>query len=345
MQRPILNVMLGKKFGGLEKVFLDQLSMLPECGIPARGIARHASMAAERAAAIGIAVDTMRVWSERDPFTIGAARALVRKIKPRLIICHGLKAHRIFARAVGNTVPIIAQVHKARFDHKLPHAGIIVVAEHRKRKMVASGIPAEAILVVPNAVTLPSLYKTDYTISGMPRIVGVGRLHSKKGFNVLISALAILQRRGIDFRCAIAGDGHLRQELSQQINAAGLADKVELVGWVNDTAAFLRSADIFAFPSFQEDFPLAVLDAMASGLPIISSAIDGPLECMKEGETTLFVPPHDAEKLAEAIVRLINDTALRKQFGSNSRAEAEAKYSFRTIGEALTQAINHFVAP
>jgi glycosyltransferase involved in cell wall biosynthesis len=340
----IFNVMLGKKFGGLEKVFLDQLAMLPECGIDVRGIARTHGIAATRAAASGLPLSTMRVWSEWDPFTIGQARALVRTYKPTLILCHGRKAHRIFARAVGSAVPIIAQVHKPKFDPNLPSAALIVVAEHRKRKLAASGVAAEKITVVPNAVALPATFKTNYAITGVPRIVGLGRLHTKKGFNVLIDALAILHRRGVKFSCAIAGDGPLRPALTQQITMHGLAGKVELVGWVNDVASFLRSADIFAFPSFQEDFPLAVLDAMASGVPIVASAIDGPLECLTEGDTTLFVPAHDAEKFADALARLLGDQALREKFGRNGRAEAEQKYSFPAVGKNLARMLGMVAA-
>lgn len=335
----VLNIMLGRAYGGLEKVFVDQLLMLHGSGLGMRGVARRGSEAAARARALGLPVDTMPVFSDWDPITIGAARALVDRYKPSLLLCHGRRAHQVFARATGGRVPIVAQVHKPKFDYALPTASVIVVAEHRKRMLVAAGVPAEHIAVVPNAVALPDTCKTDYRITGTPHIVALGRLHPKKGFDILIGALQLLDQRGVAFSCSIAGEGPLRGELAQRIEAVGLGRHIALPGWVEDVPAYLAQGDVFAFPSFQEDFPLAVLDAMASGLPIVSSNIDGPNECLVEGETALFVPPGDAAALAMALERLLKDEALRKKLGTNARKEAERTYSFGAVGEHLSHAL------
>jgi len=97
-------------------------------------------------------------------------------------------------------------------------------------------------------------------------------------------------------------------------------------------------------PSFQEDFPLAVLDAMASGIPIVASAIDGPKDFLVDGSTALLVPPNDPRALANATLRLIEDDSLRESLGRAARAEAEQRYSFAAVGRRLLRALDNVIA-
>jgi glycosyltransferase involved in cell wall biosynthesis len=339
----ILDCMLGNSFGGLEKVFIDQLYMLPAAGMPVVGVARRNSPAAQRAQAAGLPCEGIPSFSDWDPFSLGAARAAVRRHKPTLLLCHGRKAHRMFAHATRDDPPIVAMVHKPRFDRNLPYAGVIVVAEHRKASLVADGVPAKNIVVVPNAVSLPASPKVSYGIAlgTAATIVGLGRLHEKKGFSVLVEALKILGARHTNFACTIAGEGPMRNALTQEIERAGLSASVRLAGWTDKPAEFLAAADIFAFPSLQEDFPLAVLDAMAAGLPIVSSRIDGPKDFLTHEETALLVPPNDPAALAEALQQMILDESLRARLGGNARRMAEQRYSFAAISKRLAAALNN----
>jgi glycosyltransferase involved in cell wall biosynthesis len=260
-------------------------------------------------------------------------------------MCVGRKAHRLFGRAVGNTLPIVTMVQKRRFDCDFPYAGVLVAATHRRETLIEDGVRAENVIVIPNSVRLPAP-KDDYGIApGQPvRIAGLGRLHEKKGYGVLIDALGILASRNIAFVCTIAGEGPERQALQRAIDKAGLTDRIKLPGWTDDIPTYLSAADIFALPSFQEDFPLAVLDAMASGVPMAASRIDGPKDFLVDGETALIVPPNDAPALAETLSRLIADQGLRERLGRNARREAEEKYSFDTIAKRLVHALSNVLA-
>jgi glycosyltransferase involved in cell wall biosynthesis len=122
---------------------------------------------------------------------------------------------------------------------------------------------------------------------------------------VLIAALALLRDQGQAFDCEIAGEGDERAKLEGLIAQHGLGDRVRLVGWRGDVSAFLATGDVFAFPSYQEGFPLVLLEAMAVGLPAVSSAIPGPVEMIADGVDGALVPPGDPAALAQALAGLI----------------------------------------
>lgn len=342
----ILNCMLGSGYGGLEKLFLDEIEMLPPAGFPARALVRGNSELARYAKDRGVEFDEITTWSDWDPISIARARAVIRRHTPELVMCVGRKAHRLFGRAIGNRIPIVPMVQKRRFDRNFPHAGVLVAAEHRRRTLIEDGVAPENIIVIPNAVRLPVQPKSGYRLApGAPvKIVAHGRLHEKKGYGVLVEAIAQLSRKGVDCSCRIAGEGPEREALQSQIARAKLENRIALPGWTDSVADFLAPDDIFVLPSFQEDFPLAVLDAMASGMPIVASAIDGPKDFLVEGETALLVPPGEPAALAQAIARLIGDDTLRATLGRAARAEAVMKYSFEAVGKQLGHALRNVVA-
>lgn len=342
----ILNCMLAVQYGGTEKVFFDQLKMLPMAGMEVVGVSRPGGEATIRARKAGLPLEELTVWTEWDPITHARARAVVEKYNPALILCHGMKAHRIFAAAVGNSRPIVAMTHKPNFHRHLPCALYITVAEHRRRFMLERGVAPEMVKVVPNGVPVPSTFKTDYAIApGRPvKIAAVGRLHEKKGFDVLIDALAQLKAKGIDADCTIFGEGALRGALEAQIARNGLNGRVSLPGWSDHLAELMLESDLFAFPSFQEDFPLVLLEAMSYAMPIVSSRIDGPKDFLRDGETALMVEPHDAGALAGALERLIGDQALREGLGTAARKQVESSYSFDIIARKLADTLSGVIA-
>jgi glycosyltransferase involved in cell wall biosynthesis len=337
----ILNCMLGTGYGGLEKLFLDEIEMLPMAGVAARGLVRRKSPLARYARDRGLAFDELMALSDWDPLSIAGARKIVRQQRPQVVMCVGRKAHRLLGRAIGTRIPIVTMVQKRRFDRDFPHAGVLVAAEHRRRTLIEDGVAAQDIIVIPNAVRLPERPKASYRAADPGKIVTLGRLHEKKGFGVLIEAIGLLTARSINFTCAIAGDGPERGNLQSQIDRGSLASRIFLPGWRDNVADFLAGGDIFVLPSFQEDLPLAVLDAMASGMPIVASDIDGPNELLVDGETALLVPSHDPAALAGALARLAQDEVLREKLGRGARAAAERNYSFGAIGGRLALALKN----
>ena len=125
-------------------------------------------------------------------------------------------------------------------------------------------------------------------------VVAMGRLSPEKGFDLLIDAFARLAAQHADWRLEIAGEGPERDALQRQIDAAGLQPQVQLVGWVSDPERFLSRSALFVMSSRYEGFPVALLEAMACGVPVISFDCDsGPREIIRPDVDGVLVPAGD----------------------------------------------------
>lgn len=174
-------------------------------------------------------------------------------------------------------------------------------------------------------------------------IMATGRLHPIKGFDTLIEALAILERRGVRFRCRIIGDGPLREELHAQVRSLGLEDRVELAGAQPQEVvrASLDEAAVFALPSQvagdggRDGIPVALMEAMASGCPVVSCLTSGIPELVGDGESGLLVKERDPASLANALQRLLADRALRRELSTAARRRVEQQFDARTEARKL----------
>jgi glycosyltransferase involved in cell wall biosynthesis len=178
-------------------------------------------------------------------------------------------------------------------------------------------------------------------------LISVGSLEEYKGHRYLISALRLLHELGLEFRCRIVGEGPLRRELTAHIARAGLRERVELLGGRPrpEVARRLAEADVMVLASVptpsgkQEGIPVALMEAMASGLPVVSTAISGIPELIESGETGLLVPPADAFSLADAIEQLARNPDLRARLGEAGRRKVMREFNLRTNAAALRELI------
>jgi glycosyltransferase involved in cell wall biosynthesis len=160
--------------------------------------------------------------------------------------------------------------------------------------------------------------------------IAVGRLDEQKGLDVLLDALARLELAALRLQTWLVGDGPLRAELEQRAAALGLERHVRFLGRRDDVAALLSASDLFVLPSRWEAMPIALLEAMAAGLPCVASEVGDCPALLHEGGHGVLVPPGQAGPLADAIVRLARDPELRAAQGRAARAHAGAFSSERT---------------
>jgi glycosyltransferase involved in cell wall biosynthesis len=154
-------------------------------------------------------------------------------------------------------------------------------------------------------------------------ILSVGRFCEKKGFSHLLDACHQLQQTGVPFHCTIVGFGPLADQIQAQIATLGLADHVTLVGKLTQTEVIeqYHRADVFVLPCVvtedgdRDGIPNVLLEAMATGLPVVSTAISGITELVQSGENGLLVPERDAAALAAALTQLAQDPSLRQNLG------------------------------
>jgi glycosyltransferase involved in cell wall biosynthesis len=176
---------------------------------------------------------------------------------------------------------------------------------------------------------------------GLPegvQVIGlVGRLdHWGKGHKELFSAMAQLQAR-YPCQALIVGGGRREAEVRQAVESLGLGGQVHFLGSRRDVPDLLQAMDIFVLPSYSEGVSLALLEAMAAGLPVIATEVGGNPEVVTDGATGLLIPPQDADALAQALERLLGDPTWSKELGENARDHVEANYSLERLGREINE--------
>ena len=164
---------------------------------------------------------------------------------------------------------------------------------------------------------------------GPLRLLSVGRLVPEKGAPVLLQAVDRLRHDGIEVEATLVGAGPLESSLRAQVERLGLGDRVHLVGAVgqDDLPELYRRADVFCLPSFQEGLPVVLMEAMASGLPVVTTWIAGIPELVEDGVNGRLVTPGRADLTAAAIGELARDEALRVSLGRAARERVERHFS------------------
>jgi glycosyltransferase involved in cell wall biosynthesis len=165
-----------------------------------------------------------------------------------------------------------------------------------------------------------------------PRIVMIGRLAEGKGFNVMLDAAESMCDG--NFSVCLVGDGPLYDSLESEIEDRGLSDNVFLTGFRDDIPRVLAASDIFALPSFREGTPRVILEAMASGLPVVATDIAGIPEQVKDGESGYLIPTGTPSALTDRLNELLSNPDLRKQMGEKGYERAE-RFSVETMLKEL----------
>src|SRR5581483_8323090 len=173
----------------------------------------------------------------------------------------------------------------------------------------------------------------------------VGRLIREKGIVETVDAFAALSRQH-DCRLVIVGDGPMVQEVEQRIAQQGLEDRVTLAGFLEGPPlhAAYRAADVFVFPSYREGFPTAVTEAMAAGLPVVTTQLRGMADHLVPETNALFVEPGDTAGLTAALERVAGDPDLRSRMGAANRAKV-AQFAPEPVARHYLEMLEELVEP
>jgi len=196
-----------------------------------------------------------------------------------------------------------------------------------KRRLIDNGADTERFRPAPVAADAREPWQDDDVF-----VIGtVGRLQDVKHHAGLIDAFALLRKLVPEhqhrLRLVLVGDGPLRARLEQQIVEAGLQDCVFLAGARSDVAPAMRTLSLFALSSIAEGTPVTMLEAMASGLPVVSTAVGGIPDLVVDGATGSLVPARDPQAMAEALAAYVRAPALARAHGAAGRARIERHYS------------------
>jgi colanic acid/amylovoran biosynthesis glycosyltransferase len=224
-------------------------------------------------------------------------------------------------------------------------AAIVTVSDYAA-EFLRNRFPKEAARIhrVYNGIDLSSFQPANFR-SETPTIIAIGRLIEKKGFADLIEACKLLQDRRRGFVCDIVGEGPLEETLRAQIAGAGLEGIVRLVGPQTqaEIAGRLANATVFVLPCTREEgggmdnLPTVVMEAMAAGLPVISTPLAGVPEMVEAGVSGELVPEHDPAAVSVAIERLLDDPERARRLGARGRDLARQKFSIQESARQLQE--------
>ena len=230
-------------------------------------------------------------------------------------------------------------------------AGVIAPSAALRDELLRAGFSPERIVCFANAVDVnrfrparPAEKAEAKSALGLPQDIAVigtmARLVQRKGIDVLLRAFGIVCHNH-RAHLIVVGDGPLSEELRALARELEIDGSVSWLGFQRDTAKWLRTMDVFAFPSRLEGVPNAVLEAMAAGLPIAATTIGGVVDILEEGRTGFLISPDDPDALAAALDRLLSDASLRADLGSNARSRAVEGFS---LADTVTRLVNLYVS-
>lgn len=198
------------------------------------------------------------------------------------------------------------------------------------------GLPYRKLVYIANGIDLVEWKEPDYSETKfVPVIVSIARFVPKKRHLDLIHALSFLARSGMKFQCILIGDGPTRQAMEQLAHKLNVADKVFFGGTVSRSGIkeLLYKADIFVLPSLHEGMPGSVMEAMAAGLPIIGTDVNGINELVIDGKTGYLVPPKNPEALADRLALLMANPQARIAMGQYGRKRIAEEFTLDLMVE------------
>jgi glycosyltransferase involved in cell wall biosynthesis len=313
----------------------------------------------------------LRAWAEALAQNAGSRKLLVRT--PLVLLKGALLARRIEAMGIRHvhahwaTHPALAAwlvhrltgigysftahahdlyVDRAMLREKVAGARFVVTISEFNRRLLEDACGAAAadkLHVVRCGVDPDAFAPAPRRDPEVPTFACVASLREYKGHAVLLDAIHLLRARRRDLRVILAGDGELRRAIAARVEREGLADVVELLGAVphQEIAAILASATALVLPSVTardgqtEGIPVALMEAMAAGVPVVSSRLSGIPELVRDGESGLLVPERDPVALAEAMERLASDGALRERLADAGRRAVQERFDRRRNLAAL----------
>jgi glycosyltransferase involved in cell wall biosynthesis len=289
--------------------------------------------------------------------------------RPDILHCHLIPSN-IIAKPLGALLGVTVIINHDhtndphRIDNKIllaldkstnrfAHHIIAVAAACRDFLTTHESIPPEKISLVPNAIDLRrfSLGEASWDDAraqlGLPagsRIVaGVGRLNPQKNFALFLDIAAQLAPRFPALHFLLAGDGPEEQMLREKASALGIANRVTFSGYVADTRLVYLAADVLLMPSRYEGLPMTLLEAMAMGLPVVASKLDGIAEVIGDGAEGFLVPSDDAALFVERTAALLADAELSSRISQNARAKIEAHFSVERMTSAVEDIYDRFL--
>jgi glycosyltransferase involved in cell wall biosynthesis len=321
----VVQVMAGAAHGGAEIYFVNLVLALHRAGLDQKVvIRRHAGRAALlRAGGVEPAELPFGGWF--DLRTRPALGRLIGEYRPDIVVSWMGRASAAVPAGPYVQVGRLGGYYDLKYFRRCRH--LVCNTRELVGWCVARGWPPERVHYLANFVTprtmAPQARAALDTPAEAPLLLALGRLHPNKAFDVLLRALARLPAAYL----WLAGEGAERAALERLAAELGVAARVRFLGWREDREALYAAADLCIVPSRNEPFGNVILDAWATGVPLVAAAAAGPAAHIRHEETGLLVPVDDSDALAAAISQLIADPALARRLADGGRAAWRAEFT------------------
>jgi glycosyltransferase involved in cell wall biosynthesis len=319
----IAQVMAGAKTGGAE-AFYERLTLaLHKAGEDVLSVIRKDAARAARMAVQGLVPVQLGFGGPLDVLTRRRLSLLLRHHRPQVTVAWMNRAARHTPSGDWTLVGRLGGYYDLKYYRRCDH--LVGNTRDLVGWMVRQGWPADRAHYLPNfAEDFSGLLPAELGLSeGAPKLLALGRLHSNKGFDTLLRALALLPGAEL----AIGGEGPEKAALEKLAAELGVAGRVRFLGWRQDAGALLAGCDVFICSSRHEPLGNVVLEAWSAAKPVVAVAAQGPSELIQDGRTGLLVPPESPEALALAVTSLLIDPDRAAALGAAGRAAWEAEFA------------------
>ncbi|MBU1185840.1 MAG: glycosyltransferase family 4 protein [Acidobacteria bacterium] len=337
----------GKEWRGGQRQSLLLCRELQKRGFSSCFVVQPGSPLHLKAQEENLPVFPLRMRSEADMLAVTKLSLLMKRKKCRLVHFHDAHAVSVGSAAASLAgVPLRVLTRRVDFplrDNALSRRKytrgidrVIALSEGIKKVLVEGGIDPRIIQIIPSGIDFgpygtpgsSDYLRKELGFSRNDYLVGiVAHLADHKGHKYLIKATSIIKEKAPRIKVIIVGDGPLKMELTRQVAANGVVDMVFFLGFREDIPQILSSLDQFVLSSHLEGMGSSLLDAMASRLPIVATRVGGIPDVITHEETGLLVPSKNPEKLAAAILRLMEDGDLSARLGEEGYRTVHRKYS------------------
>jgi glycosyltransferase involved in cell wall biosynthesis len=352
-ERPlrVLVVTANAIVGGMESAVLRLAERLPRPAFELMALCPFESAFTTALRACGVPVSIAPIGDRLRWHAIQYAAGLVREHEIDVIHAHLPAAHAVAALAGSVThTPVLATIHAMHLSmwdlevHRLGGTHLCFVSEAARAHALAVGVHAARMTVIRNGVDTETFRpRTDPRVERELVVGYVGRLSPEKNPALFVRVAARLRAHGAPARFVVIGDGPMRGELEALTDALAVRDTITFAGECRDMPARYRALDLLLLTSWHEGTPLALLEAMASGVPVVATDVGGVSELIVAGSTGCLAPPGDEVRLTELASALLRDRAALDRYGRAAREHVRTRFSIdEQVG--LTSALLHEVA-
>ena len=275
----------------------------------------------------------------------------IKEHAPDIVHCHSRRGADLLGGLAASVADVPAVVSRRVDNTEMrllaairyrPFRKVIAISEAIADVLRDRGVEAERLEIIRSAVDVGAFqaatdcaaFRREFGLAdGDFAVAAAGQLIPRKGHQYLLQAVADLTDRCPQLKLIIFGEGYLGNQLRAQASSLGLGDVVQFAGFRDDLDSFVSCFDLFVHPALAEGLGVAALKASAAAMPVVGFEAGGLSEAVGHEETGLLVPPEDADALADAIKRLVDDPDLGRQYGEAGRLRMQNEFSIATMAD------------